>query len=133
MKKYPQIQENVIPGLKKLSNLFYASESNLWGLPQLGITDFDISDGELNMLLISISFESYSDGTFEDYMILLTEIQTKLFELMKKVSFDTQGNLTNRVSSSGKTLRWSGVSLVSKIVFTHKNDEVEFELDFMFN
>jgi hypothetical protein len=66
-------------------------------------------------------------------MILLTEIQTKLFELMKKVSFDTQGNLTNRVSSSGKTLRWSGVSLVSKIVFTHKNDEVEFELDFMFN
>lgn len=133
MKKNPQIQENVKTSLKKLSNLLYTTESNLWGFPKLGITDFDISDGELNMLLISVSFESYSEHIFEEYTELITEIQTKLFELMQKVSFDTQGNLTNRVSSLGRTLRWSGGCLISKVVFTHKNDEIEFELDFMFN
>lgn len=132
MKKNPQIQENVKTSLKKLSNLLYATESNLWGFPKLGITDFEISDGELNMLLISVSFESYSDPVFEEFTELLLEIQTKLFELMKKVSFDTQGNLTNRVLL-GRTLRWSGGCLISKVVFTHKNDEIEFELDFMFN
>lgn len=132
MKKNPQIQENVKTSLKKLSNLLYATESNLWGFPKLGITDFEISDGELNMLLISVSFESYSEHIFEEFTELLSEIQTKLFELMKKISFDTQGNLTNRVSL-GRTLRWSGGCLISKVVVTHKNDEIEFELDFMFS
>jgi hypothetical protein len=117
---------------KKIKNLISASASGFVENLRIHLEDMEYSEpnSELYMVLLHLRFETYSDEAFNDFLKSCTEINDKLNSFMVMVSFDNEGNLKTR--KSGGVLQYSGQPLVSKIEFSHRDDKVELQLDYMF-
>ena len=123
-------KQNVLKTLPKIKNLIYLSEPALIGLPKLSFIDYDYNEEGLIMVLIQVSFSVETDPMLGEILDHLYEIQNKLMSIMNKISFDENGNLFS--AKVGKGLTNSGVALVSKLEFSHRTEEIELELDFMY-
>jgi hypothetical protein len=124
-------KQNVLKTLPKIKNLIYLSEPALIGLPKLSFIDYDYNEEEgLTMVLIQVSFSVETDPMLKEIVDHLNEIENKLTNIMNKVSFDENGNLFS--AKVGKGLINTGTALVSKLNFSHRSEEIELELDFMF-
>lgn len=123
-------KQNVLKTLPKIKNLIYLSEPALIGLPKLSFIDYDYSEEGLSMVLIQVSFSVTTDPMLGEILDHLYEIQNKLMSIMNKISFDENGNLFS--AKVGKGLTNSGVALVSRLEFSHRSEEIELELDFMY-
>lgn len=123
-------KQNVLKTLPKIKNLIYLSEPALIGLPKLSFIDYDYNEEGLSMVLIQVSFSVTTDPMLGEILDHLYEIQNKLMSIMNKISFDENGNLFS--AKVGKGLTNSGVALVSKLEFSHRTEEIELELDFMY-
>lgn len=123
-------KQNVLKTLPKIKNLIYLSEPALIGLPKLSFIDYDYNEEGLSMVLIQVSFSVTTDPMLGEILDHLYEIQNKLMSIMNKISFDENGNLFS--AKVGKGLTNSGVALVSRLEFSHRSEEIELELDFMY-
>lgn len=124
---------NLKNSINKINSLVSASETNLFNELKIELIDLDYDDSSevLYMVLLEFKFKSYSEQTLNDFISLLKEVQEKFNNLLSKVSFNNKGNLQSPKSEGG--VKFVGDSLVSKIDFSHKDDEVYLELDYMFN
>lgn len=125
-----EIKNNIKKTIPKIKNLIYLSEPNLIGLPDVKLVDYDYSEEGLIMVLIQVSFKVDTDQILSGIIDHLSDIDTKLNQLMNKISFDENGNLFS--AKVGKGLTNNGMSLVSKLEYTFRGEEIDLELDFMF-
>jgi hypothetical protein len=127
-----EVKKNLNISVNKIKTLLSTSASDLVENLQVGIEDMEYSEpnSELYMVLLELTFQSYSEQTFDEFLKLCTEINDKMNSFMDMISFDNEGNLKTR--KSGGVLQHSGQPLISKIEFSHKDDKVELQLDYMF-
>ena len=127
-----EVRKNLNISLKKIKNLISASASRFVENLHIHLEDMDYSEpnSELNMVLLHLRFETYSEEIFDEFLKSCTEINDKMNSFMDMISFDNEGNLKAR--KSGGVLQHSGQPLISKIEFSHKDDKVELQLDYMF-
>lgn len=125
-----EIKNNIKKTIPKIKNLIYLSEPNLIGLPDVKLVDYDYSEEGLIMVLIQVSFKVDTDQTLSGIINHLNDIDTKLNQLMDKISFDENGNLFS--AKVGRGLTNNGISLVTKLEYTFRGEEIDLELDFMF-
>jgi hypothetical protein len=127
-----EVRKNLNISLKKIKNLISVSASGFVENLHIHLEDMDYSEpnSELYMVLLHLRFEAYSDNDFNGFLKSCTEINDKMNSFMDMISFDNEGNLKTR--KSGGVLQYTGQPLVSKIEFSHKDDEVELQLDYMF-
>lgn len=126
-----EIKENLKNQMSKVKTFIYGSESDLFGLPEVNLTDYNTHNGKLDMALISIKFETSTDPDLDSIVKLLNEIQNKSNYLMDKIAFSGEGKM---VKPSDDMVTFSGGILVSDITYSFRTDDIiTMEIDCMFN
>jgi len=127
-----EVKKNLNISANKIKTLVSTSASDLVENLQVGIEDMEYSEpnSELYMVLLEVTFQSYSEQTFDEFLKLCTEINDKMNSLMDMISFDNEGNLKTR--KSGGVLQYTGQPFISKIEFSYKDDMVQLQLGYMF-
>jgi len=126
-----EFKVNLKNSIQKIKSLIYASEPDFNSL-DISIIDMDYNENtnDLYMVLIEIKLTMYSEQTFDEFITTCQMVRSKLNNLLSKISFDDNGNLKSTKTLGGIFYNVEG--LVSKIETSHKDDEIYFELDFMF-
>ena len=126
-----EIKENLKNQMSKVRTFIYGSESNLFGLPEVNLTDYEIYNSELVMALISIKFETGTDPDLDSVVDTLKNITKNINNLMYKIAFDKEGNV---VRPSGDVVTFSGGILVSDMTYSFRTEDIiTMEIDCMFN
>lgn len=126
-----EIKENLKNQMSKVKTFIYGSESNLFGLPEVNLTDYEIYNSELVMALISIKFETGTDPDLYGMVDTLKNITKNINNLMYKIAFDKEGKM---VRPSGDVVTFSGGILVSDMTYSFRTDDIiTMEIDCMFN
>lgn len=126
-----EFKVNLKNSIQKIKSLIYASETNFNSL-EISVIDMDYNENtnDLYMVLIEIKFYVETEQTFDEFITTCQMVRSKLNNLLSKISFDDNGNLKSTKTPGG--IFYNAEGLVSKIEASHNNDEVYFELDFMF-
>ena len=122
------IKSNLLKSLPKLQNFIYLQEPNEIGLPKVELSDWEFYKGGLNMVLINVIITIESDQDLDGFIRHLRSIQSKMDNLLYKISFDDEGNLTK---ANNSTVMYSGGSLIHKCDFD--GDELTLDIGFMFH
>ena len=126
-----EIKENLKNQMSKVKTFIYGSESDLFGLPEVNLTDYEIYNSELVMALISIKFETGTDPDLYGVVDTLKNITKNINNLMYKIAFDKEGKM---VRPSGDMVTFSGGILVSDMTYSVRTDDIiTMEIDCMFN
>ena len=126
-----EIKQNLLKQMSKVKTFIYGSESNLFGLPEVNLTDYEVHTSGLVMVLISIKFETGTDPDLHSIVKLLNEIENKSNSLMDKIAFNGEGKM---VRPSDDVVSFSGGILVSDITYSFRTDDIiTMEIDCMFN
>jgi hypothetical protein len=127
-----EVKNNLKKSINKIKSLISVNEYNLIDDLQIDIADLDYSEtkGELNMVMLGLSFKTYSEPVFDEFIKISNEINSKINSLMNMISFDDKGYL--KTVKTGGVLTYTGEPMVSKIEFSHRDDNISFELDYMF-
>lgn len=126
-----EFKANLKNSIQKIKSLIYASETDFNSL-EISVIDMDYNENtnDLYMVLIEIKFYVYTEQTFDEFITTCQMVRNKLNNLLSKISLDDNGNLKSTKTPGGIFYNVEG--LVSMIEASHNNDEVYFELDFMF-
>jgi len=122
------IKRNLLKSIPKIQNFIYLHEPNEIGLPKVELSDWEVYKGRLNMVLISVIITVESDQDLDGFIRHLRSIQSKIDNLLFKISFDDEGNLTKPNNSM---VMYSGGSLIHKCDFD--GDELILDIGFMFH
>lgn len=126
-----EIKENLRNQMSKVRTFIYGSESNLFGLPEVNLTDYEVHNSGLVMTLISIKFETTTDPDLYGILDTFKSITKNINNLMYKIAFDKEGNV---VRPSDDMVTFSGGILVSDITYSFRTDDIiTMEIDCMFN
>ena len=126
-----EIKENLRNQMSKVRTFIYGSESNLFGLPEVNLTDYEVHTSGLVMVLISIKFETTTDPDLYGILDTFKSITKNINNLMYKIAFDKEGNV---VRPSDDVVSFSGGILVSDITYSFRTDDIiTMEIDCMFN
>lgn len=126
-----EIKENLKNQMSKVRTFIYGSESNLFGLPEVNLTDYEVHTSGLVMVLISIKFETTTDPDLYGILDTFKSITKNINNLMYKIAFDKEGNV---VRPSDDVVSFSGGILVSDITYSFRTDDIiTMEIDCMFN
>ena len=126
-----EIKENLKNQMSKVRTFIYGSESNLFGLPEVNLTDYEVHTSGLVMVLISIKFETTTDPDLYGILDTFKSITKNINNLMYKIAFDKEGNV---VRPSDDVVSFSGGILVSDMTYSFRTDDIiTMEIDCMFN
>lgn len=125
-----EIKENLKNNLSKVKTFIYGSEPGLFGVPVINLTDYEIRNGELKMVLFSIKFETQSDEDLYGFLDMLKHITKTISKLMYKIAFDKEGKM---VKPSNDNVIFSGGVLLSGINFSIRDSVLSMEVDCMFH
>jgi hypothetical protein len=125
-----ELKQTLIAQLPKIKTFLIGSDHQLFQDIKVSLTDWDSRNG-LNMALITLRFETYSEPDMESFIGVINDINKKLNNLMDRIAFDLNGNLK---PPKGDVVLFSGGMLVSDIIFSFRTDEVlTMEVDCMFH
>lgn len=130
-----ELKNNLNKSIKKISSLIIGSSLNINLIDiQIIDLDYDRDNNELVMVLIEIKCNVYSEPIFDDFIKTCEYVRNSFNDTLVKTAFDNYGNLKSpkSINNMGGII-FNGDSLISSINYSHKMDEVEFELDFMFS
>lgn len=125
-----EIKENLKNQMSKVKTFIYGSESNLFGLPEVNLTDYDVHDGELTMALISIKFKTTTDPDLYGVVDTLKYITKNINNLMYKIAFDKKGKM---VRPNNDMVIFSGGIMVSDMAYSFREEIITMEIDCMFS
>ena len=126
-----EIKENLKNQMSKVRTFIYGSESNLFGLPEVNLTDYEVHTSGLVMVLISIKFETTTDPDLYGILDTFKSITKNINDLMYKIAFNKEGKM---VRPSGDVVSFSGGILVSDMTYSFRTDDIiTMEIDCMFN
>jgi hypothetical protein len=126
-----EIKENLRNQMSKVRTFIYGSESNLFGLPEVNLTDYEVHTSGLVMVLISIKFETTTDPDLYGILDTIKHITKNINDLMYKIAFNKEGKM---VRPSGDVVSFSGGILVSDMTYSFRTDDIiTMEIDSMFN
>ena len=123
------IKTNLLETLTKIRILIKNSELKPINDVKIDISDLDITNDGLQMVLISLIFELDTDDTLFDIGKHLTEINDIILDSMDKFKIDYRGRI---ISSKYQGLSQGGI-LVDDINYSHRTGEIELKLDVMFS
>ena len=125
-----EIKENLKNQMSKVRTFIYGSENDLFGLPEVNLTDYEIYNSELVTALISIKFETGTDPDLYGMVDTLKHITKTINNLMDKIAFDKEGKM---VRPSSNMVTFSGGILVSDMTYSFRTEMIAIELDCMFS
>lgn len=126
-----QIKSNLKGSVNKIKNLIYLSNPEVFGLPEVYLSDFGADNKGLFMVLIGVKFEFDSEHEIDEFVYLLTNIKHKLTLIMNKISFDVNGELKPKTQSGYVT--FSNTLLIDNLKFNRHEGIISLDIVFHSN
>lgn len=127
-----QLKLNLKNSINKVANLIYGIEPEYINLPTVTIEDIDYSEesNKLYMVLISIEFDTYTDGSFSDFVNTCKIVYEKLNDVLNRISFDNEGKLKSPSTKGG--VFFNGEGMISEVKVNYRDENIHFKIDYMF-
>lgn len=126
------LKETLKSQLSKIKNLIYLSESGFYDSVNVELGDWDGRDNKLGMVILTVTLTVYADEDFSSMVSLLDDIETKIHQVLNKVSFSDEGKLVR--PNEDKTVTFTGGVLLHDLHFSTMEDGLlEVGIDCMFS
>jgi hypothetical protein len=126
------LKETLKSQLSKIKNLIYLSESGFYDSVNVELGDWDGRNNKLGMVILTITITVYADEDFSSMISLLYDIETKIHQVLNKVSFNDEGKLVR--PNEDETVTFTGGVLLHDLHFSTMEDGLlEVGVDCMFS
>jgi hypothetical protein len=126
------LKETLKSQLPKIKNLIYLSESGFYDSVNVELGDWDGRNNKLGMVILTITLTVYADEDFSSMISLLYDIETKIHQVLNKVSFNDEGKLVR--PNEDETVTFTGGVLLHDLHFSTMEDGLlEVGVDCMFS
>lgn len=126
------LKETLKLQLSKIKNLIYLSESGFYDSVNVELGDWDGRNNKLGMVILTITITVYADEDFSSMISLLYDIETKIHQVLNKVSFNDEGKLVR--PNEDETVTFTGGVLLHDLHFSTMEDGLlEVGIDCMFS
>lgn len=126
------LKETLKSQLSKIKNLIYLSESGFYDSVNVELGDWDGRNNKLGMVILTITLTVYADEDFSSMISLLYDIETKIHQVLNKVSFNDEGKLVR--PNEDETVTFTGGVLLHDLHFSTMEDGLlEVGVDCMFS
>ena len=126
------LKETLKSQLSKIKNLIYLSESGFYDSVNVELGDWDGRNNKLGMVILTITITVYADEDFSSMISLLYDIETKIHQVLNKVSFNDEGKLVR--PNEDETVTFTGGVLLHDLHFSTMEDGLlEVGFDCMFS
>ena len=114
------LKETLKSQLSKIKNLIYLSESGFYDSVNVELGDWDGCNNKLGMVILTITLTVYADEDFSSMISLLYDIETKIHQVLNKVSFNDEGKLVR--PNEDETVTFTGGVLLHDLHFSTMED-----------
>lgn len=126
------LKETLKSQLSKIKNLIYLSESGFYDSVNVELGDWDGRNNKLGMVILTITITVYADEDFSSMVSLLDDVETKIHQVLNKVSFNDEGKLVR--PNEDETVTFTGGVLLHDLHFSTMEDGLlEVGVDCMFS